>query len=354
MMSGSVHGNDGSTPPPSPPTWLSPVSVTDEAVSASTSRVFKIEGYSETRGLLGAGNSIRFPTFFLGGHGWQIWYYPDGLHPSLSGRWISMALVLVGNGDSRPRRSVRGSGQAETGKPQQGQGGFAGGAGRATLGKDEPLGVPEFVERARLQNSCYLKGDCVSVRCDISVATTNVVARGTELSELSEPWSSFVVVPPSDLRRDLGRLLSSGAGADVALEVRGETIAAHWHILAARSSVFAAELLDGTTEEEKTIPSSRVRIDAMDATAFKAMLHFIYTDSLPATMDEAGGSIMPMAPDLLVAADRYDLWGLKSMCEEKLCDHIAVDTPVLGTEGFERLVESCPSVLKDHLAVFAP
>uniref|UniRef100_A0A0D9XU97 BTB domain-containing protein n=1 Tax=Leersia perrieri TaxID=77586 RepID=A0A0D9XU97_9ORYZ len=55
----------------------------------------------------------------------------------------------------------------------------------------------------------------------------------------------------------------------------------------------------------------------MDARAFKAMLQFIYTDTLPKVVDD-GGDDVAMTQHLLVAADRYGIERLKAICEERL------------------------------------
>ncbi|WVZ50331.1 hypothetical protein U9M48_001591 [Paspalum notatum var. saurae] len=116
----------------------------------------------------------------------------------------------------------------------------------------------------------------------------------------------------------------------------------------------------------------------MDPRAFGAMLHFIYTDSLP-HMEE--GSRRAMAHHLLVAADRYRLERLKVICEDVLRDFIDTDTAattlalaeqhgchrlkerclrflkcpgntkaVMAKDGFDHLMRSCPSLLKEILA----
>ncbi|XP_048552749.1 BTB/POZ and MATH domain-containing protein 1-like [Triticum urartu] len=117
----------------------------------------------------------------------------------------------------------------------------------------------------------------------------------------------------------------------------------------------------------------------MEAKVFKAMLHFIYADSLPeADKDE----IVGMAQHLLVAADRYNLQRLKLMCEETLCKSINKDTAattlalaeqhgcdglkkacfeflasvdnlkaVMASDGFAHLKSSCPSILEESLAI---
>ncbi|XP_025828302.1 BTB/POZ and MATH domain-containing protein 2-like [Panicum hallii] len=177
--------------------------------------------------------------------------------------------------------------------------------------------------------------------------------------------------------RDLGRLLSSGEGADVSLEVGGETVAAHRSILAARSPALRAELFAPAPAG----PSAAVCvwIEGVDAEVFRALLHFVYTDSLPELEDDVHEATA-MARRLLAPADRYGLERLKLICEDKLCDDIDASTvgtalalaerhgcqglkracldflmagsnlkAAIATRGFEHLSNSCPSVLKELL-----
>jgi speckle-type POZ protein len=62
----------------------------------------------------------------------------------------------------------------------------------------------------------------------------------------------------------------------------------------------------------------------MLADVFRALLHFIYTDSLPNT-DDADNELIQ---HLLVAADRYDIGRLKLMCESMICDSLGVGSMV--------------------------
>ncbi|KQJ87683.1 BTB/POZ and MATH domain-containing protein 1 [Brachypodium distachyon] len=92
---------------------------------------------------------------------------------------------------------------------------------------------------------------------------------------------------------------------------------------------------------EKT--AANVQIDDMEAKVFKALLHFIYTDSLLEMEEE---DISVMAQHLLVAADRYNLERLKLLCEEKLCSLIntstAATTLALAEQhGWGTLNKSC-------------
>uniref|UniRef100_A0ACD5W4G2 Uncharacterized protein n=1 Tax=Avena sativa TaxID=4498 RepID=A0ACD5W4G2_AVESA len=347
---------------PAQETSLSVVSVAAE----SGSYIFRIDGYSKTKGRLGVGSGITSPVFTVGGHGWQLKYYPDGWRTSESAVWISMALVLVDTDARGVTVSVTFSLLDEAGEPQQRLRRGFGAASAIAAVKNVPLGVPKFAYGKRLEESAYLKDDRLTVRCDVIVTGVFRPARAA-------------VVPPSDIHRDLGRLLSSGSGADVVFEVGGETFAAHRHVLAVRSSVFAAELLGAMKEKTAT----RVRIDGMEAIVFKAMLHFIYTDSLPDQLKDQDA--MAMAQHLLVAADMYDLQRLKSICEEKLRSRLSIGMvattlvlaeqhgchglkqacydfvtlpgnlkKVLATDGFEHLTRSCPSLIKDLFAIVAP
>nr|CAB3490350.1 unnamed protein product [Digitaria exilis] len=192
------------------------------------------------------------------------------------------------------------------------------------------------------------------------------------------------------MERHLCHLLSSGEGADVAFEVGGETVPAHRTILAARSPVFKAELFGPARPSGEVC----VWVDGIEVDVFKAMLHFVYTDSLPEVVEEDGAGseakkattmmTEAMAQGLLAAADRYGLERLKLMCEDKLCD--GIQTSSVGTllalaekhgcqglkkacldflmsgsnlkaailsGGLEELTSSYPSVLNELLAKMA-
>ncbi|KAF7104002.1 hypothetical protein CFC21_104930 [Triticum aestivum] len=122
--------------------------------------------------------------------------------------------------------------------------------------------------------------------------------------------------------------------------------------------------------------AQRIVIEDMEASAFKAMLHFIYTDTMP-ELDKELEAAATMAQHLLVAADRYGLDRLRVICEGKLSGGITVDTAattlalaeqhncthlkakcvefiistpailnaVVATEGYKHLEASCPLVL---------
>ena len=89
-------------------------------------------------------------------------------------------------------------------------------------------------------------------------------------------------------------------------EVGHEMFDAHRCVLATRSAVFMAELFGPTREGIPT--ASAIQIQDMEADVFKALLNFVYTDSMP-KMEVAGevGAEVTWLRHLLAAADRFDL-----------------------------------------------
>ncbi|CAL4986663.1 unnamed protein product [Urochloa decumbens] len=293
------------------------------------SHVMKIDGYSRTKGI-GSGNFFRSDIFNVGGHSWCIQYYPDGATPEAAD-WISLYIEL-NHTDALDVKAQFKFSLHKIGKPVSS---LAKHSQILTFGGDNkmPWGFQNFIERKIFEKSSYLKDDCFSVRCDVTVTK--------EIR--TEASTKFVTVPPSDIHRHLSHLLSSEEDADVTFEVDGDTF--------------------------------RARV-------FKALLHFIYTDSLPQIDKD---DTVVMAQHLLVAADRYGMERLKLVCEDILCTYINISTAattlvlaeqhgcnglkeacfkflgkssnfkaVIVTAGFQHLTSSCPSVLRELLAKAVP
>ncbi|GJN37154.1 hypothetical protein PR202_gb26080 [Eleusine coracana subsp. coracana] len=129
-------------------------------------------------------------------------------------------------------------------------------------------------DRDRLE---YVGDDhCFTVRCDVAIRPS-AAAVGESVG---------AAVPPSDLHRHLGTLLEEEEGADVTFQMvaGGETFAVHRCVLAARSTVFRAQLF-GHMKDSKQCrgdDDEPIPIDDMDAQVFGALLTFIYSDSSPA------------------------------------------------------------------------
>ncbi|KAJ1276441.1 hypothetical protein BS78_05G214700 [Paspalum vaginatum] len=303
------------------------------------SHVLTVRGFSRTKGL-GVGKCICSGAFTVGGHSWCIAYYPDGERPG-SGDWISVFVFHhqpAAGGTSqdvnaRVQLSVlrpNGTRLQEYTKTTQSPVAFGPASGR------QSWGWCRFIRRGELK-FLGLRGDTLQIRCDVTVV------KDTRVETTATSPSPAVAVPPPDLHRHLGHLLESKVGADVAFDVRGEVFMAHRAVLATRSSVFMAELF-GDTKEKAT---SCVHVDDMYPSVFQALLHFIYTDSLP---NMRPGDMAVMAQHLLVAADNYDLKRLMLICEDKLCAFVdektvATSLALAEVHGFTSLKEACVQFL---------
>ncbi|XP_073359125.1 BTB/POZ and MATH domain-containing protein 1-like [Aegilops tauschii subsp. strangulata] len=297
----------------------------------------------------GDGNQDYIParSFTVLGYEWQIDYDPDGHHPNHVERYVKLRV---------PSRVLRPMAEVAAVCPRFRQGDS----------KEVPL-----VSRAVLEASGHLgrDGNCF-VQCKMELSCGERAG-----------------LPPRDLGQDLGDLLRSQNGADVTFVVGAASFRAHRLLLTARSPVFAAELAGSLTDETH-------RIKDMDADTFRALLLFIYTDTLPPQLEhmdrwlgtwKEDQEAVSMARRLLDAADRYGVERLKVICEKKACVSVGVGTvaadlvlaerrgyrklkarcieflvaspadlhAVAAAGGFKLLEASCPSVLTQIVTAVA-
>ncbi|CAL5011283.1 unnamed protein product [Urochloa decumbens] len=273
------------------------------------SHVFEIHNYSLHKGL-GTGRYIHSATFTVGGHDWCIGFCPDGDSSEESKDHFSVYLKLLSKGTE-----VRAiidfslvnlvntlpcliSTQVEA----------------SVFNDADPCwGVRYFSKRSELEASPYLRDDRIVINCDVTVIT------GTKVSQSEK--MCCIQVPPSDMSHDFGRLFNAAERTDVAFKVKGEVFRAHKIVLATQSPVFKAELYGPVGEGSR----ETVTIQDMEPAVFKALLQFIYTDSLPALDDLDGDERGEMAKHFLVAADRYAMERMKLMCESVLCKGLKVE-----------------------------
>ncbi|CAL4997597.1 unnamed protein product [Urochloa decumbens] len=229
----------------------------------------------------------------------------------------------------------------------------------------------KLLERKELEasSSVYLCDDRLVIECDITVVNEPLVVETKRTMPVAEALHR-------NLSRDLASLLESKEGADVTFEVHGEVVAAHTVVLAARSPVLKAQFYGPL---RKQIGEGHIiTIEDMQPDVFKALLYFIYADSLSPSMDGVDGDEKELAKHLLVAGDRYDVQGLRSACETNLCESLDVSTvadmlafadrhsceklkeaciqfiacndkldDLVGSKGYDHLKSSCPDVFVD-------
>eukprot|EP01018_Ginkgo_biloba_P024050 Gb_01983 [translate_table: standard] len=354
----------------------SPTSSRSVTETINGSHNFVIQGYSLAKGM-GVGRHIASETFTVGGYQWAIYFYPDGKNAEDNSLYVSVFIALASEGtDVRALFELTLVDQSGKGKNKiHSHFDRALESGPYTLKyRGSMWGYKRFFRRAALETSDYLKDDCLKINC-----TVGVVVSATECPRLHS-----IPVPDSDLGLHFGTLLENQEASDVIFDVAGEKFHAHRLVLAARSPVFRAQLFDSSEEQ-----NNEVIIEDLEPKVFKAMLHFIYRDTLPdeeeaACPDSSSTSSMPetLAERLLAAADLYGLGRLRLLCESKLCKDISVNTVastlalaeryhaselkavclkfaaenlagVMRSKGFEYLKEQCPSLQSELLKTVA-
>ena len=357
------------TRPPVPFLSMPPMassSTSSRCLTASVTGTHNLEvtSYSLLEGM-GVGKFVSSTTFSVAGYDWNLRFYPDGITDN---GYVSASLHLVGTTTGAMPIRVRFRLSLLNGYASK-----LLGMSRGLTHNFERAGsdcrIPMFVKKSDLQEHAigrirFTGNDSFKIECSLTV-----------ISESRAEDVSTIPVPPSNLHQHLAGMLHGGEIADVEFSVGGgEPFRAHACVLAARSPVFRAELLGPAAARSIKIDDDDDRAPA----TFKALRHFIYTDHLP--NDSGFGKDAAMQRRLLVAADRYGVDRLRAMCEAKLYESVSVGTVVdslefaekhhcaqlkdacLGfmaspnvldvvrkTDGFMRLVEGCPWVLKEIL-----
>ncbi|KAM3317444.1 hypothetical protein ACQJBY_035240 [Aegilops geniculata] len=354
---------------------------TTEPEVFSSTHQFTIAGFSleKTKGVR---NAVRSGVFEVGGYSWTILCYPTGkeergrgyvsaylqvARPAGAKFKLKFCITIIGPGGKRQpivycwwNRWVESASDAN----------------ELSWGNYHAISL-------RSVESEYLVDDRLTLSCTVHVQ---------KLEAASTASRSIIKVPPPGIGQDIARLLESKLGSDVTFQVDSNHYDAHRAVVASRSPVFAAQffgpLADGSV-------GRCVRIHDMAPVAFEAVLHFIYTDTLPPVNDDESvstsctelGETMErrrdMVYDWLAAADRYGLERMRLLCENVLWEtiHVAnaaatleiadrhhcqqpksfcidyIATPkvlpgVLATDGYKELKLNSPLLVADILEKF--
>ncbi|KAL9391084.1 hypothetical protein Peur_015004 [Populus x canadensis] len=355
---------------------VSPTSSRSVTETVNGSHKFVIQGYSLAKGM-GVGKHIASDNFTVGGYQWAIYFYPDGKNPEDSSAHVSVFIALASEGtDVRALFELTLVDQSGKGKHKvHSHFDRSLESGPYTLKyRGSMWGYKRFFRRAMLETSDYLKDDCLKINC-----TVGVVVSATDCSQLNS-----IQVPESDIGAHFGMMLDNMEGSDVIFNVAGEKFHAHKLVLSARSPFFRSKFFDGVEKDEKEIV-----ISDLEPKVFKAMLHFVYRDTLTedVNMVTSSSSLVSsisetLTTKLLAAADRYGLDRLKLMCGSHLCKDISVNSvasiltmadchhatelkavclkfaaenlaAVMVSDGFANLKENCPLLQSEILKTVA-
>ncbi|KAM0905550.1 hypothetical protein ACQ4PT_017301 [Festuca glaucescens] len=333
------------------------------AATARATLALEIVGYNLHKGM-GAAKFIQSAPFSVGRYEWCIRCYLDGIDESKKDDdYIPVFLELQSRpADARALYNLRLVNKA-SGLSWQVASCFKSPRVFSSIDGWKNSVAGGIVVRSELEGSALLQDDCLLIECDLTVIKEPLVAETVE-----------VQIPPSNLSDNLGTLLETGDKADVEFNVKGEVFPAHKIVLAMRSPVFNAELYGPMRDQT----SRKITVEDMQPAVFKALLHFIYTDSLPSMEDLDNDENKEMVKHLLVAADRYAIERLKLICEGILCKSLDVESvatmlaladqhqctrlkdgcvefvassnrmdDVVATQGYVHLKRSGPAVLVD-------
>ncbi|XP_042511917.1 BTB/POZ and MATH domain-containing protein 4 isoform X1 [Macadamia integrifolia] len=356
---------------------VSPTSSRSVTETVNGSHKFVIQGYSLAKGM-GIGKHIASDNFNVGGYQWAIYFYPDGKNPEDNSTYVSVFIALASEGtDVRALFELTLVDQSGKGKHKvHSHFDRSLESGPYTLKyRGSMWGYKRFFRRAMLETSDFLKDDCLKINC-----TVGVVVSAIDCSRLHS-----IHVPDSDIGAHFGTLLENQEGSDVIFDVAGKKFQAHKLVLAARSPIFRAQFYDGLEEDKHEI-----FITDLEPKVFKAMLHFIYMDTLIIEDEEMVSPTSScdscvsetLAGKLLAAADKYSLTRLRLICESYLCKDISVNSvantlaladryhamelkavclkfaaenlgAVIRTNGFEYLKENSPALQSEILKTVA-
>ncbi|WOK91586.1 BTB/POZ and MATH domain-containing protein 4 isoform X1 [Canna indica] len=353
----------------------SPTSSRSVTETVNGYHMFVIEGYSLAKGM-GVGKHIASETFSVGGYQWGIYFYPDGKNTEDNSAYVSVFIALASEGtDVRALFEltlVDQSGKEKHKVHSHFDRSLE--SGPYTLKyRGSMWGYKRFFRRTSLETSDYLKDDCLKINCVVGVV----------VSVMDSPRLHSIQVPESDIGLHFGALLDKQEGSDVIFYVAGEKFHAHKLVLAARSPIFSSQFFDGLDGGRNEIVVTDV-----EPKVFKAMLHFIYRDTLVedemlVTSNLPEPSISDtLVAKLLAAADKYSLRRLRLLCEAYLCRDISVNSvsstlaladryhamelkaaclkfaaenlaAVMRSSGFEYLRDNCSSLQSELLKIIA-
>lgn len=220
-------------------------------------------------------------------------------------------------------------------------------------------GFPAFIKGEVIEDAAnnLLTNDTLTLLCELSIVL-GIVNLSSEVEKVPDKISERATES-----NEFEKLLLSERFSDVKLLTHcGREIPAHKNILAAKSPAFAAMFEHEMMEKKRNV----VEIPDVDHDVLREMLRFVYSGRVECVESLAG--------ELIVAADKYRIEGLKTICERVLADNITVENvvqilvvadrhsvghlksrainfikahirDVIGTDGFKSLVQT--SVLAD-------
>ncbi|NP_001153347.1 roadkill-like isoform X1 [Nasonia vitripennis] len=242
---------------------------------------------------------IRSPVFTTANiYKWQILLYPKGYDEKYQ-NFYSIFLNLLSNVELKIKASFE-----------------------IRINKGEPLmtrlfeetmtcylssqGYEKFMNRCMIEKSSSLpQGSTIRIACKINLADENVKENNLEMINANRELQQ--------LSTDFEQLIDDKELNDVEFTINGKELRANRSILGKRSSVFSA-MFDNVIEVKH---AKKVEIIDIRHEVFLEVLRYIYSGKV--------NGIDTIVDELLAAADKYSLDGLKLMCERSLSSNTNAD-----------------------------
>lgn len=107
------------------------------------------------------------------------------------------------------------------------------------------------------------------------------------------------------------KLLTNEEFSDITIVAEGKSFKLHKCILSTRSNVFEAMFRNDMVEKNQ----GTVQIEDIRHEVLQELFQFVYTGKV--------NRITSIADDLLIAAEKYNIDGLKALCEKTMCDNLS-------------------------------
>ncbi|XP_008205577.1 speckle-type POZ protein-like [Nasonia vitripennis] len=178
-------------------------------------------------------------------------------------------------------------------------------------------GFNEFLERHTLtaENSNMLINDVLTILCEFIVVGKTVNYSKQEYTKYSAAYNT--ISKRKVLLNDIECQLEADRFHDLTITAPcGTELHAHKFMLAARSPVFRAMF----TVDMKEKANNAVKIEDITYNALKEMIRFMYTakvENLDTCLD-----------GVWMAAEKYQISGLKGECRDYLFDNLSIDNAV--------------------------
>jgi hypothetical protein len=226
------------------------------------------------------GERIETPLGKAHGYNWKLWVYPlGGTNLPTAADHISVYLLFIGDKKDAPPH-VSATFRCKEIK----------GTNSVTDVFVNGFGFAGFIKRDKIHQ--YLDDDgTLTIDVDIQVAL---------------PHKHVWYPKPLEQQQVLVNLHRSPENADVEFSVNGKIFKAHKCVLAIQG-IFLLELFEESDNE-------KVTISGVTAEIFETLLEYIYTVKEPEFND------MATTKDILVAADKFGVIGLKLLAESTLAN----------------------------------